>query len=257
MTRRLREIHETKSMRTICLTLSLVAGVMTSAPSARAVTIAVGYSLSGQVFTPLMLSSTFSGSATIYYQGSGLATLSPGPVSLVSGPHLAVSNILLPGVAQLSAMNSIRATGPGTLASNGVATLMLQRITTSGYVHCLDLTPLGCQTFLMLPSSVPFPQTGNLSNVALVLQNPGLSQPPATLVFSAMNAGGNATFGTWTFTEIVGSRAIVPEPATGTLVGMGLLVSAIVAGSLERRRRGSNARRQCRRVGSRGIGRTA
>lgn len=117
--------------------------------------------------------------------------------------------------------------------------MMLQRVTTAGYVHCLDLTPLGCQTFVMLPASVRFPQTRNVSNVALVLKNPGLGQPPITLSFSAMNVGGNATYGTWTFSKIAGSRRT--EPETGGLVALGLLGLAVAAQALKTPRRSSKA----------------
>lgn len=228
-------------MRKVSLFLAFVVGVVTAVPNARAAIISVDYNLSGTIFDGLgMQIGTFGGTANILYQGTGLATLSPGPINLISSPHSMLSDIVLPGAFQLTGMFLATAAGSGTLASNGAVSLMVQRfVNPGGYIHCIDLTPLGCQVFVMFPASTPLPQSGATSYVALALQNPGVGQPPATLEFLGTSVPCCSTFGPWTFTEILGSRRIVPEPATGALVGLGLLGLATARAALGARRRRS------------------
>ncbi len=230
-------------MRVFWLLLRFAAGVLAFAPNARAATIAVDYDLSGSTFDGSgNRIRTFAGSATLVYQGTEPAMLSPGPVNLISSPHSILSNTVLPGAFQLTGMFSATAAGSGTLAPNGALTLMVQRIVDpGGYIHCFDLTPAGCQIFVMFPASTPLPQSGGISHVALALQNPGVGQPPATLEFFGSGVPCCSTFGPWTFTEIAGSRRIVPEPATGSLVGVGLLGLALSAARLKARRRSCRA----------------
>ncbi len=225
-------------MRKFALILGLAAGVMASAPNVQAAIINVPYSWTGSIFSAGLggaLVGTITGTAAINYQGSGLATLSHGPISLVSGAHTTVTNILLPGAFNLTGLNTSSVVGSGTLASNGALTLMATRTNTGGFVHCYDLTPLGCAIFVMFPATLMLPQTGSVGLQA-VAANLGTGQPPLTFTLMGGNVGGNQSTTTWTFSEI-GPRTIVPEPATGTLVGLGMLGLAMAGGSLKARRR--------------------
>ncbi len=225
-------------MRKFALILGLVAGVVASAPNVQAATISVSYNVVGSIYSTGLggaLAGSFTGLQDILYDGSGLSTLSHGPIVLVNGSQSIFTNILLPGAFNLTGANTSNASGPGNLFSNGVVTMMTTKVNTGGFVHCYDLTPSGCAIFVMFPASLMLPQTGGISNQALA-GNLGLGQPPATFAVAGPNFGGNATTSSWTFSEIPGSRYIVPEPATGTLVGLGMLGLAMAGGSLKRRR---------------------
>lgn len=225
-------------MRKFALILGLVAGVVASAPNVQAATIGVPYNLSQSIFSPGLgnaLAGTVTGTITIQYQGSGLFTLSHGPITLVSGVTNTITNILLPGAFNLTGNNNSLVVGNGNLASNGALTFMATRTNVGGFIHCYDLTPFGCSIFVKFPSTLMLPQTGGIG-IQAAAGNLGLTQPPLTFMATGMNVGGNATNNTWTFSE-VGPRYIVPEPATGTLVGLGMLGLAIAGGSLKARRR--------------------
>lgn len=225
-------------MRKFALILGLVVGVVASAPNVQAATISVSYNMTGSIFSPGLggaLAGTIVGTQDILYQGSGLTTLSHGPIVLVNGAQNTLTNILLPGAFNLTGLNNSTTSGSGNLASNGAVTMMTTKTQTGGYVHCFDLTAGGCAIFVMFPATVMLPQTGGISNQALA-GNLGLGQPPATFTVMGGNVGGNATTTSWTFSEIPGSRFIVPEPATGTLVGLGMLGLAMAGGHLKRRR---------------------
>ncbi len=242
-------------VRTIPVTLGVVVGVVVPGLNGQAATIAVDYTLAGQILQQnTSFVAPFVGTATIQYQGAGLATLSPGPVQLLSGSQSILFDFVFTGAWNLTGTSSQALTGSGNLAPNGALTLLVQRVVTSGHAHCLDLTPQGCQSFLMLPASTPLPLTGNSSSVALALQNPGVGQPPATLEFVGSSVSCCSTFGPWTFSEILGSRRIVPEPSTAALVGLGLLGLAMARATLETRRRRS-ARAGVPPAGSRRRGR--
>lgn len=218
-------------MRDLFLILALITGVVASAADSRAATISVEYNLSGSIYggPGPNLAQTFSGTARIHYQGVGLATLSHGPIQLVSAPHAAISNIALPGVFNLTVMAALTGAGPGSLASNGALTLMVTKQVQAGFAHCFDLSPLGCQTYVMLGASIMLPLTGGVSNTNLSLGSLAAGQPPATFTLLGRNVGGSTTISNWTFSEIAGSRTIVPEPGTGTLVVLGLLGLVIAA----------------------------
>ena len=219
--------------------LVLAAGVALGAQGAAAAIIEVQYNLSGRILQPSFgtVVATFSGSepARLWYRGAGLLTISHGPLNLAPAPHTVITNVVLPGVWNLTGMSVRGAEGTGELASNGVLTLQVSNQTHAGFVHCFDLTPLGCQTFAMLGASLMIPLTGSLSRVALV-GNFGSGQPPATFTLDGNNVGGASTLSTWTFSEIPGSRTIVPEPASGGLLGLGLLGLALAGARLRARR---------------------
>ena len=100
------------------MALGIVAGVLVSARNGQAATISVDYTLSGQVLQhDTSLVAPFTGSATIQYQGVGLATLSPGPVQLSSGAQSILFNFVFPGAWNLTGTNSQALTGSGNLCA--------------------------------------------------------------------------------------------------------------------------------------------
>lgn len=223
-------------MHRYSMVLALLFSVAAPIRSARAATIAVPYSVTGSIYSTDLggaLAGSFNAIQTIYYQGSGLLTLTHGPIQLVSGSQSVLTNILVLGAFNLTGMNTTSVTGFGSLASNGIATMMVARINTGGYIHCFDLTALGCQVFVMFPASVMLPQTGSVS-FQLLAGSLGVGQPPLNFTVLGGNVGGSATTTTWTFSEIAG-RHIVPEPTTGSLVSLGMLGLAMIVKSKKAR----------------------
>lgn len=229
-------------MREFALTLALAGLSIGSAAPIQAATIAVHYSVTGSIHRLGIGAEveTFIGYQQINYQGSGFVTLSHGPVDLVNGYESVASDVELPGVFRLTQMSSVVAAGAGSWFSNGAFTAMLARVTVSGFLHCFDLTPLGCQSFAMLPASVMQPRTGLFSHLVLA-GNLGLGQPPFSFTLTGMNFGGVGTNSIWTFSEIPGSR-FYPEPATGALLGVGVAAIALAGRARQTRQRSRSAR---------------
>ena len=217
--------------------LVLAAGVALGAQGAAAAIIEVQYDLSGRVFElgNQTLVATFSSTepARLQFQGAGLFTISQGPIELISARYRRSSNVVLPGVFQITGIVDLFAAGSGGLASNGALTLMVGSEITAGFAHCFDLAPGGCASFVMQPASVRLPQTGRIFSHRLIRTALVQGQPPATLTFAGGGAGSTSI---WTFSEIPGSRTIVPEPASGGLLGLGLLGLALAGARLRARR---------------------
>jgi hypothetical protein len=219
-------------MRKFALALGLAAGVIAQAAVVHAIPVNVTYGLTIVTRSPALGNAVVgnsTGVGVIQYNGAGLSTLSHGPINLISSNVNSITSTILPGAFNLTGLNAVVANGPGNLASNGAITLAVTSTVTSGYIHCNDLTALGCAIFVMFPATVMLPQTGGVRAIAgagnLVFS---AGQPPGSFTMMFNNVGGSATNSVWTFSEV--ARQIVPEPATGTLVGLGVLGLAAAGG---------------------------
>ena len=186
----------------------------------------------------------FTGTATLEYQAAGPNDVQAGPVHLVGLSESAVVNFSSPGIARLTGTAQINAAAsqsgslffPGGGQPNGallLGTLIGQSV---GFIHCFEFTPGFCAfaeltnstrvTFNTMVATI-FNLVGTAGNQITA----GLFNAQHTLTFANVTADGTITT---VFTEV--TRTFIPEPATGSLVALGL-VGLGAAGSWRSRRR--------------------
>ena len=221
-------------------------GLLALAGTASAVTVAVTYSLSGSMkggtfnlvgwhqYLP------FTGSMTVVYQGTGASTLY-GPAGGFSGPAR-IENFFMDAAAQASLYQSIffggqiQLTG-GVQASGlfgtGAGLALPINVLGSGSLPCLG------GTYTCLNYGAQNRSIGIAGSLVPYLSGSPTAPAHYMKVFlsdlALIYPGPFSMNGILTATEV--SRTFVPEPDTGRLLALGLLVVAVAGWTGERRLR--------------------
>ncbi len=205
----------------------------------------VGYITSGNVDdVDLGQIINFEGTSTLEYQAAGLNDVQAGPVHLVGLSESGVANFSSPGIVRLTGEAQFDAAAsqsgsllfPGGGQPNGALLLGTLIGNLTGFTHCIDLTAGAC-AFGGLQNSIPETfntMTTTIYNLIGTAGNPitaGLFNAQHTLTFANVTASGTITT---IFTEV--TRTFIPEPATGSLVALGLVGFGAAASWRSRRR---------------------
>jgi hypothetical protein len=201
----------------------------------------IAYTIAGNVFSPDLgqTVATNTGTATLEFQAVAENDIRSGPVHLMSLEDDFVIDFSVGGLVTVQGALAFDAAASqsGVLffpAGQRFGALLLGMVTGAytGVLHCAEGTPGICFSALSVPPSQSVPLGGpaytniNLKGTPSNPISAGRLNWPHTLNFmTSVSLAGITGIGTTVLTEV--SRTFMPEPATGSLLALGLLGLAL------------------------------